>query len=216
MRSVERLPRPDSLKKNAEQWTNELLDEIKARKSYVKVDEIFKNRYRQEDIKNTLEKMYNRHCCYCESLIGTSSYGRIEHLRPKSLPQFYQYTYDWDNLHWCCEICNTSYKRAKWDFQFPILDPSKDDTDRFLHLNLVTGEYEGIGGNGRARTTISHTGLNREGLVRARRRIAIRFLKDFKVHQECGKEKEFCDEWEILKEDMDFPSLYDKLIRSVS
>lgn len=201
---------------NAEQWTNELLDEIKARKSYAKVDEIFKNRYRQEDIKNTLEKMYNRHCCYCESLIGTSSYGRIKHLRPKSLPQFYQYTYDWDNLHWCCEICNTSYKRAKWDFQFPILDPSKDETDRFLHLNLVTGEYEGIGGNGRARTTISHAGLNREGLVRARRRIAIRFLKDFKVYQECGKEKEFCDEWEILKEDMDFPSLYDKLIRSVS
>lgn len=212
---MNRLPQPASLKENAQQWTKELLDEIKQQGSYTKADELYKNRYRQEDVKETLEKMYKRHCCYCESIVGTSSYGRIEHLRPKSMPQFYQYTFDWDNLHWCCEICNTSYKKAKWDFQYPILDPSKEDVDTFIQLDLTTGEYEAIEDNRRAQTTIDHTGLNRESLVKARRRIIIRFLKDYKAHQCCGDEKAFCREWELLKEDMDYPGLYEKLIKNV-
>lgn len=79
------------------------VQEINTKGSYAKVDERFKNRYRQKDVKDTLEKMYGKHCCYCESVIGTSSYGRIEHLKPKSLPQFYKDTFEWDNLHWCCK-----------------------------------------------------------------------------------------------------------------
>lgn len=188
MRKVNRLPQPASLKENAQQWTKELLDEIKQQGSYTKADELYKNRYRQEDVKETLEKMYKR---------------------------LYQYTFDWDNLHWCCEICNTSYKKAKWDFQYPILDPSKEDVDTFMQLDLTTGEYEAIEDNRRAQTTIDHTGLNRESLVKARRRIIIRFLKDYKAHQCCGDEKAFCREWELLKEDMDYPGLYEKLIKNV-
>ena len=111
---------------------------------------------------------------------------------------------------------NTSYKKARWDFQNPILDPSKDDIDRFLELNLTTGEYSGIKEDERAATTIRHTGINRDALVKARRRIIIRFLKDFKAHQSSGNEKEFCRDWKILKEEMDFPSLYDTLIQAVS
>lgn len=215
MRKVMRLHKPDSLESNAPQWTKELMDEIRIRGSYAKVDVKFINRYRQKDVKIALEKMYEKHCCYCESIIGISSYGRIEHLKPKSLPEFHQYTFDWENLHWCCEICNTSYKKAQWDFQFPILDPSKEDIGKYLRLNLTTGKYEEIEGNRRARTTITHTGMNRNELVKARRRIIIRFLKDYKVYAECGRGKEYCDEWRFLKEDMNFPSLYDELIRSV-
>jgi len=215
LRKVNRLPQPDSLKKNADQWTKELMNEIEKQGSYEKVDDHFKNKYRQDDVKETLEKMYGRHCCYCELIVGVSSYGRIEHLKPKSKPQFYRYAFDWKNLHWCCEICNTSYKRAKWDFRYPIFDPSKDNIDQYLRLNLSTGEYQEIGENKRAQTTINHTGMNRENLVMARRRIIIRFLKDFKVHQKFGNDKIFCYDWELLKEDMDFPSLYEALIQSV-
>lgn len=215
MRKVKRLPQPKSLKSHSAQWTKELVDEINKQGSYAKVDDSFKNKYRQEDIKETLERMYKRHCCYCESIIGTSSYGRIEHLKPKSLPQFYQYTFEWDNLHWCCEICNTSYKKSRWDFTYPILDPSKDEIDKFLKLNFATGMYEPIGNNKRAHTTINHTGINRDTLVKARRRIIIRFLKDYKAHKSHGDEKEFCDEWALLKEDMDYPSLYEQLINTV-
>lgn len=48
--------------------------------------------------------------------------------------------------------------------------------------------------------------------IKARRRLVIRFLKDYKAHRKCGNEKEFCRDWEILKEDMNFPSLYDELL----
>ncbi len=144
MRKIARLSQPKSLEENAVRWTKELLDEIDKQGSYAKVDDSYKNKYRQDDVKDTLEKMYKRHCCYCESLVGISTYGRIEHLRPKSNPNFYQYVFDWDNMYWCCEICNTSYKKTKWDFQNPILDPAKDEIDSFLNLNLSTGEYEAI------------------------------------------------------------------------
>ena len=214
MRKVMRLQKPDSLESNASRWTKELLDEIEAKGSYTRVDDKIKNRYRQEDVKTALEKMYRKHCCYCESIVGVCSYGRIEHLKPKSLPEFHQYTFDWENLHWCCEVCNTSYKKANWDFQYPILDPAKEDIERYLRLNLTTGEYEEIDGNKRAKTTIVHTGMNRNELVKARRRIVIRFLKDYKVYSECGRGKEYCDEWRVLKEDTNFPSLYDELMQA--
>ena len=64
--------------------------------------------------------------------------------------------------------------------------------------------------------TIEDTGMNRDSLVRARRRLIIRFLKDYKAHQKCGNGKEFCDDWEMLKESMNYPSLYDELIAFVS
>lgn len=215
MRKVKRLPKPDSLRNNSEMWTKELLAEIDRVGSYTKVDDSFKNKYRQKDVQSALEKMYRKHCCYCESIVGTSTYGRIEHLKPKSLPDFYKYTFDWENMHWCCEICNTSYKKAKWNFQHPILDPSKEQIDIFLKLNLVTGEYEAIEGDKRAETTIKHTGMNRETLTKARRRIIIHFMKDYQVYCKCGAKKEFCEQWEMLKEDFDYPSLYDALLNFV-
>ncbi len=216
MRKVNRIQKPDSLINNAEQWTQELMKEIALKESYAEVDDKFKSRYRQDDVKDALEKMYGKHCCYCESIIGISSYGRIEHLKPKSLPQFYCYTFEWENLHWCCEICNTGYKRDKWDFQYPILDPAQDEIERYIKLNLTTGEYEQIEGDKRAGTTIEHTGMNRPELVKARRRIVIRFLKDYKAHLKYGSGKEFCEEWHILKEDMSFPSLYNELIHFIT
>lgn len=212
MRKTNRLPCPESLRAHCAQWTKELLEEIKRCGSYAKAGDSFKVKYRQKDVKETLENMYKKHCCYCESVVGTSSYGRIEHLKPKSKPQFYQYAFEWDNLHWCCEICNTSYKKDNWDFEHPILDPSKDDARQFLELDFTTGKYEAINNNGRAVTSIRHTGINRESLVTARRRIIIRFLKDYKAYRESGNEKEFCNDLEQLKEDMDFPSLYEDLL----
>lgn len=142
MRFVKRTEKPLSLSLYAEQWTKDLLAQIEDKGSYSKVDSEYKERYRQEDVKKALEMMYTGHCCYCESIIGISTYGRIEHLKPKSLAQFHKYSFEWDNLHWCCEICNTSYKKQKWNFEYPILDPSFDNIEDYLRMNLQMGEYE--------------------------------------------------------------------------
>lgn len=212
MRFVKRTEKPLSLSLHAEQWTKELLAQIEGKGSYSKVDTEYKERYRQEDVKEALEMMYTGHCCYCESIIGISTYGRIEHLKPKSLAQFHKYAFEWNNLHWCCEVCNTSYKKQKWNFEYPILDPSSDNIKAYLCMNLQTGEYEEIGDNPRAKTTIEDAGLNREKLVKARRRIVVRIVKDFKVHRQCGNAQAFLSELREMMEDMNFPSLYDDLI----
>ena len=134
MRKVKRPEIPRSLVVNAAQWTEDLMNEIDKMGSYSKVDSEFKEKYRQNDVKDALEKMYTCHCCYCESIIGLSTYGRIEHLKPKSLTEFHKYSFDWNNLHWCCEICNTSYKKTNWDFVNPILDPAIDEINQYLKL----------------------------------------------------------------------------------
>lgn len=216
MRLVKRIGKPLSLSQYAEQWTLELLAEIKEKGDYSKVDSKYKDKYRQEDVKKALEEMYTDHCCYCECLIGISTYGRIEHLKPKSLPQFYKYSFEWNNLHWCCEVCNTSYKGIKWNFEHPILDPALDDIKAYLRINLQTGEYEKINDNPRAKTTIEDVGLNREKLVKARRRTIVQVIKNYKVHKQCGKESAFLENLQKLKEDVSFPSVYDELIAYLS
>ena len=114
MRNVTRTTIPSSLSTNATTWTNDLLSEITRAGSFAKANKSYKEKYRQEDIKESLAKMYNNHCCYCESIIGKeyATYGRIEHLKPKSI--FPMNCFEWNNLHWSCEVCNTSYKKDNW------------------------------------------------------------------------------------------------------
>lgn len=177
MRKVIRPEKPKSLAENAEFWTEALLSEIKRVGDYSKVSDSFKNKYHQDDIK-------------------------------ESLSQFFSQTYEWNNLHWSCEICNTSYKRAKWNESNPILDPSKDDIPLFLALDFATGEYYAIDNNERALTTIHDAGLNRKKLVTARRKLMIRICINYRRWRQCGDGEK--DITELMKdcEDFDFPSVF--------
>lgn len=188
MKSVKRLNEPQSLKQNAAVWTQELLNEIARLGNYSKVSDSFKGKYNQIDVKTELAKMYNNRCCYCEGALGEQTYGRIEHLKPKSLPQFYDLTFVWDNLHWSCEICNTN-KGKKWNSKFPILDPTKDNIDDHIRLNVDSGEYEIINGSRRGETTIEHTQMNRCKLVEARQKVAFRIKKNFLRKDEKDRKK---------------------------
>ena len=165
MKSVNRTTKPDILQQHAADWTKELLDQIALTGKYSKVDEKYKTRYRDKQIQAALKKMYDNRCCYCEGLLELDGYGRVEHFRPKSI--FPHLCYDWNNLHWCCEICN-NLKSDQWDDNNPVLDPTQDQIDDFLKLDLMTGMYESIDNNPRAEATIKFTALNRPQLTKAR------------------------------------------------
>ena len=205
MRSVKRLDEPQSLKTNSAIWTKELLDEVKRLGDYSKVSDSYKSKYNQTDVKNVLIQMYTNHCCYCEGLLGAQTYGRIEHLRPKSLPQFHKLTFAWDNLHWCCEKCNTN-KGKKWDLQFPILDPTQDNISDHIAINIDSGEYELVNNSQRGQTTINHTDLNRDDLVEARRKLTIKISKYFSMLP-TEKRKSFLDIYKAECEDNSYPSV---------
>lgn len=216
MRNVMRTTIPDSLAKNAAKWTNELLAEISKHGEFAKVPEIYKNKYRQDDVKEALNKMYKNHCCYCESVVGKeyATYGRIEHLKPKSV--FPAQCFEWNNLHWSCEVCNTTYKQDNWDPVNPILDPCVDDISAHLYLDTTTGEYVEKNASPRGITTIRDTGMNREGLVEARRSKIIELATNYRQYKMNGTEKEFIRCYQELKEMLDYPGVYEAFIESIN
>ncbi len=165
MRNILRRPEPQSLRENGAQWRQELLDELakgdQADKDRLK---LLYRKYAQADVKKTLDSMYNKRCCYCESNIRVVSTPHIEHRKPKDKDKFPELTFDWDNLHLACQICNQK-KGSRWDVARPILDAvhdvpiSKHLTYRSCHRYPKTG---------RGKTTREHADLNRTELQDAR------------------------------------------------
>lgn len=58
MRAVKRPEIPQSLKRNADKWTKDLLEEINRVGVYAKVPDKYKNKYNQTDVKKLLAQMY--------------------------------------------------------------------------------------------------------------------------------------------------------------
>lgn len=83
--------------------------------------------YGDTTVKEQLIDDQHGKCCFCESKFLETSYGDVEHFRPKgayqklnstklNYPGYYWLAYDWENLMFSCEKCNRSYKRN----QFPL------------------------------------------------------------------------------------------------
>lgn len=64
--------------------------------------------------KTQLMRESAKKCAYCEAPTRTVAHGDVDHFRPKSIYWWLSYCYD--NLLYACQICNQSYKKAK----FPI------------------------------------------------------------------------------------------------
>lgn len=72
--------------------------------------------YRHKEVKKAVRKNQHNKCAYCETL-NPRSHDVVEHYRPKggwrqdpkdslSTPQYFWLAYDWDNLLFCCDVCN--------------------------------------------------------------------------------------------------------------
>lgn len=79
--------------------------------------EFQRNIYGHNSVKQALLDAQHSKCCYCEAKIGATSYGEVEHYRPKGAvkqssestkeyPGYYWLAYDWDNLLVSCSVCN--------------------------------------------------------------------------------------------------------------
>jgi len=101
--------------------------------------------YGARSIKNYLAATQNFKCCYCEARFRHSSFGDIDHFRPKAAfrqsqtdfeatPGYYWLAYDVNNLLFTCEVCNRSYKRTL----FPLADPDRRARHHTADLALET------------------------------------------------------------------------------
>jgi len=88
--------------------------------------------YGDKKVKEQLIKDQHEKCCFCESKFMPTSFGDVEHFRPKGgfqqhanskleFPGYYWLAYDWSNLLFSCEVCNRRYKKNR----FPLPDASK-------------------------------------------------------------------------------------------
>jgi len=85
--------------------------------------------YGAESVKQALRRAQYHKCCYCEDKkFLATSYGAVEHYRPKGAvqqargqkkeyPGYYWLAYDWNNLLFSCTTCNTKKRDL-----FPLRD----------------------------------------------------------------------------------------------
>lgn len=63
--------------------------------------DIYNSRYKQDDVKEKLQLIYNGKCAFCEQRVEQ---WHVEHYRPKKT--YYWLAYSWDNLILACPKCN--------------------------------------------------------------------------------------------------------------
>lgn len=152
---LSKLDEPQSLVRNKERWTKELLDVIPTgdRKAiYAK-----KKKYNQPDVKSQLRRETQDKCAYCESRVTVVAHGDIEHVTPKSVDP--NLTFEWDNVTFACQICNQR-KLDKTDITDPYHDPVSDFA--FLAPPFLVGKTV------QARLTVLELALNRPELIEDR------------------------------------------------
>ena len=168
--------------------------------------------YKDNAVKDALEKLFNRKCAYCESRYTATQPLDIDHWRPKSdvdlapwetcldFPGYYWLASDWDNLLPSCIDCNRrrsqitlpadSLQAAGKGTAFPIYEPTARArsykelaSEQPLLLNPCVDEpsehlevhrddesvIAAKSGSRRGAASINVYGLNRVGLVLARR-----------------------------------------------
>ncbi len=167
--------------------------------------------------------MQHDKCCFCEAYVPHISSGDVEHYRPKAgfcqqedgdldRPGYYWLAYDWENLLFCCEICNRRHKRNL----FPLADPARrarthDDPiaqESPLFVNPAAEDpglsvsFHGevpvpVAGNPRGAATIRALGLDRGKLNedRLRHLVVTRLIIALAVSQPNTREGRKAREW---------------------
>ena len=178
--------------------------------------EFNKKIYAHDSVKRALEKAQHCKCCYCESKYKATSWGAVEHFRPKGAvqqereergrarkyPGYYWLAYRWENLLVTCESCNTSKgaifplsdpkARARshhdeLDAEHPLLvDPASEDPRE--HIRFRGSASEPISKEGVE--TIRVLGLNKSNLEEKRRE-KLDILKASQQTIEIGEELDF-------------------------
>lgn len=172
--------------------TRQLMDDYDAGKRDF---EFHSKIYGAASVKNALKADQHQKCAFCESKFAATSYGDVEHFRPKGgftqhpddlpvKPGYYWLAYDWQNLTFCCQICNQRFKKN----HFPLANPTQrardhhDDVNREEpllinpvaedpeeHIGFHKGKEVAFHRTEKGRHTINTFGLNRDTLQDARR-----------------------------------------------
>ncbi len=183
MHKIERNVPPKELKKKSNEWNKKLSKnpEVDINKEWRN----FKSTKLGGDTLKNLKEMYSDCCMYCEGDVGVTSYGQIEHFKPKS--KYPELCFDYDNLHLACEICNKN-KGDKYEECY--IDPTLVDPKEYIYYR----NWEALGKNKVGDTMIELVQLNNDTRIKFRKErvlriqerlnIAINYLEKAKENEE--------------------------------
>jgi len=128
-----KIQKPKSIDYN---WINSELLDIKDK---IKPGDFIKNKYKTDEIKDSLKELYNSKCAYCEVIKPEGYNTNVEHFRPKNGIKevinhkgYFWLAYEWTNLMLVCESCNI-YKSNK----FPIKNESLRISDDLIKEDFL-------------------------------------------------------------------------------
>jgi uncharacterized protein (TIGR02646 family) len=154
-----------------------------------------------KEVIEALQSLFHEKCAYCESPIGLTQPVDVEHFRPRLQAinsdgkidpyHYFWLAYEWANFYSACSECNRS-KGSRFPLKGPrasigagldelakeeplLLNPCEDAPEQNLVFSsdgMVTSATE------KGRVSIEIFGLNRTGLVVARRDEYIRLMSD--------------------------------------
>jgi uncharacterized protein (TIGR02646 family) len=165
MRKQSRPVTPKILEDHAERWNQKWVElrrkNLSASFSWYQQD----GKSARDWILPHLHEMTQGHCAFCDAFpLNDRSNTPIEHFKPKSEPEFHHLAYDWENLYYCCEFCQTS-KLEQWNELLLRPDESGYQFDSYFMFDFTTGELKPNCGaethlQNRARVTIELYGLD--------------------------------------------------------
>ena len=97
----------------------------------------YNSRYKLDDIRTELSKMYKNKCAFCEEKIEQS---HIEHYRPKKI--YYWLAYSWDNLLLACPTCNQA-KGINFELDGPAVAFENTEIN-IRNINFSSSKYNAI------------------------------------------------------------------------
>lgn len=98
---------------------------------------VYNSRYKQEDVKIALKRIYKNKCAFCEQRVESS---HVEHYRPKK--KYYWLAYSWDNLVLACPSCNQN-KGTNFEIRGSSVEFEKTEMSiRQIHNKSIF--YDGV------------------------------------------------------------------------
>jgi uncharacterized protein (TIGR02646 family) len=145
---INEIPTLKKLEDNWEQWGKDYEKDIKKPKkkaTFIWREGIYQELRKQLELltfdASNLYSIPRGHCSFCDSHpIGTSSTQTIEHYLPKK--EFPLKSYQWENLFFCCNQCQTNANSIK-GFKYTLKpDDSDYSFDKYFWFDASTGKIE--------------------------------------------------------------------------
>lgn len=137
--AVTEIPTLSELEKNYIQWGQEFSEQLQKGGKSLKFN-FDRKKGLYNEMRNQLCLITKEHCSFCDGHpIGKESKETIEHYYPKS--EFPLKSYDWDNLFYCCDKCQSEANKIQFQETLKPDSASYQFSDYF-YFDLGSGELK--------------------------------------------------------------------------